>query len=107
MWVNNDMQGVAREMNDAIDDIQRQSANTSHKTDEVFELHRWQSAKTNHKTDKVFVLHRFSGDRVPDFGPHGHHHQTIQDPHRYRQMKIAKNRKRNKAEKAARKRNRR
>ena len=69
MWGNNDMQGVAREMNDAIDEVQRQSANTSH------------------KTDKVFVLHRFGDDRVPELGPHGHHHQTIQDPHRYRQIK--------------------
>lgn len=88
MWDNETKDGVARKLAEAVAEV---------------EVH----AQRSNMTDNVWTLHRFGDDRIPDFGPHGHHHRTIQDPHRYRQMKTKKNRKRDKAAKAARKRNRR
>ena len=88
MWRNNTYEGVVKELGEAIANLEVQAQETN-------------------MTDNVCPLHRFNDDIIPDVRPHGHHHKTIQYPHRYRQLKTAKNRKREKAARKARKRNRR
>lgn len=88
MWDNKTKEGVARKLGEAVAEV---------------EVHE----QGSNMTDDVWTLHRFGDDLIPDVGTHGHHHKTIQDPHLYRRMKTANNRRKDKAAKSARKRNRR
>lgn len=88
MWDNETIEGVARKLKESVDEVEVQ-------------------AQLSNMTDNVWMIHRFGDDLIPDFGPHGHHHRTIQDERRYKLAKKKENRRKEKAARKARKRNRR